>query len=41
MIGADGLTRAEEVVWGDPERLARIEAVLDDPSTAVPLEDLN
>ena len=34
------LTEAEEAVWSDPERLARIEAVLDDPSLAVPLEEL-
>ena len=40
-FSADGFTEAEEAVWGDPERLARIEAILDDPSTAVPLEDLN
>ena len=34
------LTAAERAVWNDPEQLARIEAVLDDPSLAVPLEDL-
>ena len=34
------LTKAEEAVGSDPERLARIEAVLDDPSLAVPLEEL-
>ena len=33
-------TEAEEAVWSNPERLARIEAVLDDPSLAVPLEEL-
>lgn len=35
------LTAAERAVWNDPEQLARIEAVLDDPSLAVPLEDLD
>ena len=34
-------TEAEQAVWGNPDRLARIEAILDDPSLAVPLEDLN
>ena len=38
--GDEPLTKAEEAVWSDPERLARIEAVLDDPSLAVPLEEL-
>lgn len=35
------LTKAEQAVWRDAERLARIEAVLDDPSLAVPLEELD
>ena len=35
------LTTAERAVRNDPEQLARIEAVLDDPSLAVPLEDLD
>ena len=34
------LTADERAVWNDPDQLARIEAVLDDPSLAVPLEDL-
>ena len=38
--GDERLTMAEEAVWSDPERLARIEAVLDDPSLTVPLEEL-
>ncbi len=38
--GDEPLNKAEEAVWSDPERLARIEAVLDDPSLAVPLEEL-
>ena len=36
---AKPLTKAEEVVWSDPELLARIEAVLDDPSLAVALDE--
>ena len=35
------LTKAEQAVWHDAERLARIEAVLDDSSLAVPLEQLD
>ena len=35
----DDLSEAEEAVWGDPELLARIEAVLDDPSLAVALDE--
>ena len=35
------LTKAEQAVWRDAERLARIEAVLDDSSLAVPLEELD
>ena len=38
--GDEPLSKAEEAVWSDPEHLARIEAVLDDPSLAVPLEEL-
>lgn len=34
----DNLTEAERAVWRDPELLARIEAVLDNPSLAVPLD---
>ena len=37
---AHGPTKAEQAVWSDPEHLARIEAVLDDPGLAVPLEKL-
>lgn len=37
--GSEPLTKAEQAVWSDPERLARIEAVLDDPSLAVPLDE--
>ncbi len=33
------LSEAEQAVWGDPDLLARIESVLDDPSLAVPLDD--
>ena len=35
------LTNAERAVWNDPEQLARIEAVLDEPSLAVPLAELD
>ena len=35
------LTEAEQAVWRDPERLERIEAVLDDPSLAVPIDELD
>ena len=35
------LTKAEQAVWRDAERLARIEAVLDDSSLAVPLDELD
>ena len=35
----DDLSEAERAVWRDPELLARIEAVLDDPSLAVPLDE--
>ena len=35
----DDLSEAERAVWGDPELLARIEAVLDDPSLAVALDE--
>ena len=38
---ADALTEAEQALWRDPEALARIEAVLDDPSRAVPLDELD
>ena len=34
------LSEAEQVVWRDPELLARIESVLDDPSLAVPLDEI-
>ena len=40
-LGTEPLTAAERAVWNDPEQLGRIEAVLDDPSLAVPLEDLD
>lgn len=33
------LSEAEQAVWGDPEFLARVEAVLDDPSLAVLLDE--
>ena len=33
------LSDAEQAVWRDPDLLARIEAVLDDPSLAVPLDE--
>ena len=33
------LSEAEQAVWRDPDLLARIESVLDDPSLAVPLDD--
>ena len=39
LASAKPLTNAEEAVWGDPELLARIEAVLDDPSLAVALDE--
>lgn len=35
------LSHAEQALRRDPERLARIEAVLDDPSLAVPLDKLD
>ena len=35
----DDLSEAERAVWRDPELLARIEAVLDDPSHAVLLDE--
>ena len=35
----EDLSEAERAVWRDPELLARIEAVLDDPSLAVPLDE--
>ena len=38
---AEPLTAVERAVWNDPAQLGRIEAVLDDPSLAVPLEDLD
>ena len=38
--GTEELTGTEQALWRDPERLALIEAVLDDPSLAVPLEEL-
>ena len=38
---AHGPTKAEQAVWSDPEHLARVEAVLDDPGLAVPLEELD
>ena len=34
----DNLTEAERAVWRAPELVARIEAVLDNPSLAVPLD---
>lgn len=40
-LGTEPLTEAERAVWNDPEQLARIEAVLDDPSLAVPLAELD
>ena len=33
------LSQAERTVWRDPDLLARIESVLDDPSLAVPLDE--
>lgn len=39
--GTEELAEAEQALWRDPERLARIEAVLDDPSLAVPLDELD
>ena len=33
------LSEAERAVWRDPELLARIESVLDDPALAVPLDE--
>jgi hypothetical protein len=33
------LSEAEQAVWRDPDLLARIESVLDDPSLAVPLDE--
>ena len=36
---SDNLSEAEQAVWRDPDLLARIEAVLDDPSLAVPLDE--
>ena len=38
---AESLSEAEQAVWRDPELLTRIEAVLDDPSLAVPLDRLD
>ena len=38
---AEPLIKAEKALWRDTERLARIEAVLDDPSLAVPLDELD
>ena len=35
------LSNAEQAFRRDSERLARIEAVLDDPSLAVPLDELD
>ena len=35
------LSEAERAVWRDSELLTRIEAVLDDPDLAVPLEELD
>ena len=35
----DDSSEAERAVWRDPELLARIGAVLDDPSLAVPLDE--
>ena len=35
------LSAAERAVWRDSELLTRIEAVLDDPDLAVPLEELD
>lgn len=35
----DDLSEAERAVWSDPELLARIESVLDDPSLAVLLDE--
>lgn len=37
---SETLTKAEQALRSDPEQLARIEAVLDDPSLAIPLADL-
>ena len=39
--GVEQLTKAEQAVWSDPELLGRIEALLDDPSLAVPLDELD
>ena len=36
---AGNLSEAEQAVWRDPDLLARIESVLDDPSLAVPLDE--
>ena len=33
------LSEAEQAVWRDPDLLARIESILDDPSLAVPLDE--
>ena len=35
------LSEVERALWRDSELLTRIEAVLDDPDTAVPLEELD
>ena len=35
------LSEVERAVWRDSELLTRIEAVLDDPDLAVPLEELD
>lgn len=35
----EALSKAERALLRDPERLARIEAVLEDPSLAVPLDE--
>ena len=35
------LSKAERAVWRDSELLTRIEAVLDDPDLAVPLDELD
>lgn len=38
-ILSGNLSDAEQAVWRDPDLLARIESVLDDPSLAVPLDE--
>lgn len=35
----DDLSDAERAVWRDPALVARVEAILEDPSLAVPLEE--